>query len=884
MDDKQDIKSQTADILVVDDTIASLRLLTEILIKEGYQVRPTDRSKLALQSALANPPSLILLDVRMPEMSGFEVCRRLKQDEQTRDIPIIFISALQDIEDRVQGFDVGGVDFISKPIEEAEVLARVKTHLQLHEMQFHLEALVADRTADLKTANRALHESEEQFQSTFEQAAVGIAHVAPDGRYLRLNQKFCDIVGYSPEEMQARTFQDITHPDDLDIDLENVQRLLDGEDEIYSLEKRYLSKNREIVWVNLTVSLVRSSTGKPRYFISVIEDITERRQAQEAVRISEEKFNKVFHSSPAALTVTHLETGVFFDVNQSFERDFGYSREEIIGKSSLEINIWKNPADRERLMPIFLQQRSLHVDELELLRKSGETIIVDVSFSLIQIEDVDFSVALFINITERVRSERLIADQKELLENTLESLAYPFYVINAQDYSLILANSVAKQLSESDASTCHALTHQRETPCDGAEHTCPLMEVKKTGKPVRVEHLHLGANGEKSFFEVYGYPIFDADGDIVQMIEYSLDITERKIAEYTLEESEEKYRTLVEQAQDGIVVLQDNKIQLANPRAEKLFGYASKELLNTVFTAYIHPDELTKVTDNYRRRMNGEPVPSVYESAVLHKDGSRAEVEFNAGLTLYNGKPADLVMIHDITERKQAEQNILEYQGRLIALASQLTIAEERERRRIAVELHDHVGQSLALARIQLAAARDSSSEDERNDILNAISQNLLLSIQETRSLVFDLSSPVLKEFGLGAAITNYLKEQVEQRHGLRTVFTEHELKVPLTEDVRAILFRNVRELLNNVVRHANASQVRVRLDQDEEWTTIIIEDDGIGFDPEKISGKVSREGVFGLFSIQERMNDLGGSLKIISEPGKGSRVILLAPLGDLQS
>ena len=158
------------------------------------------------------------------------------------------------------------------------------------------------------------------------------------------------------------------------------------------------------------------------------------------------------------------------------------------------------------------------------------------------------------------------------------------------------------------------------------------------------------------------------------------------------------------------------------------------------------------------------------------------------------------------------------------------------------------------------------------------------MSIQETRSLVFDLSSPVLKEFGLGAAISNYLEEQVEQRHGLRTVFTEHELKVPLTEDVRAILFRNVRELLNNVVRHANASQVRVRLDQDEEWTTIIIEDDGIGFDPEKISGKVSREGVFGLFSIQERMNDLGGSLKIISEPGKGSRVILLAPLGDLQS
>ena len=104
------------DILVVDDTIASLRLLTEILSREGYQVRPADGPQVALESALAHPPSLILLDVRMPEMDGFEVCRRLKQNERTRDVPIIFVSALQDVEDRVQGFEVGGVDFISKPI------------------------------------------------------------------------------------------------------------------------------------------------------------------------------------------------------------------------------------------------------------------------------------------------------------------------------------------------------------------------------------------------------------------------------------------------------------------------------------------------------------------------------------------------------------------------------------------------------------------------------------------------------------------------------------------------------------------------------------------------------------------------------------------------
>jgi PleD family two-component response regulator len=124
MANKHELIAQGADILVVDDEIASLRLLTEILTREGYQVRPAEGPQVALKSALAHPPSLILLDVKMPEMSGFEVCQRLKQDERTRDVPIIFVSALQDVHDRVQGFEVGGVDFVSKPLEESEVLAR----------------------------------------------------------------------------------------------------------------------------------------------------------------------------------------------------------------------------------------------------------------------------------------------------------------------------------------------------------------------------------------------------------------------------------------------------------------------------------------------------------------------------------------------------------------------------------------------------------------------------------------------------------------------------------------------------------------------------------------------------------------------------------------
>jgi len=128
-----------ADILIVDDTPANLRLLSKMLAEQGYQVRPVPDGPLALTAARAEPPDLILLDIRMPEMSGYEVCERLKADAQTRDIPVIFISALDATEDKVKAFTIGGVDYVTKPFQFEEVLARVETHLALRELQKQLQ-------------------------------------------------------------------------------------------------------------------------------------------------------------------------------------------------------------------------------------------------------------------------------------------------------------------------------------------------------------------------------------------------------------------------------------------------------------------------------------------------------------------------------------------------------------------------------------------------------------------------------------------------------------------------------------------------------------------------------------------------------------------------
>jgi len=234
----------------------------------------------------------------------------------------------------------------------------------------------------------------------------------------------------------------------------------------------------------------------------------------------------------------------------------------------------------------------------------------------------------------------------------------------------------------------------------------------------------------------------------------------------------------------------------------------------------------------------------------------------------------------DISARKQLEQRLQEYQHRLKSLAGQLTLAEERERRRIAADLHDDVGQLLALTRLQLAAARKGlPAEEPLAAQLEDISQSLLRAIQETRHLIFELSSPALDELGLGAAISDWSEEQASGRHGLDVEVFDHARHLILDADQRAIMFRNARELISNVIKHAQASALSIWLEQEEDELVVTVQDDGVGFDPATTLHRVDGGRGFGLFSIQERMTDLDGNLELVSQPGAGCRAILHLPL-----
>lgn len=182
-DDHESIPSNAGgSILIVDDDVESLRLLSELLTQSGYRVRAVDSGGMAIKSTKVKVPDIILLDVKLPDMDGYEVCHRIKSDPVTREIPVIFISAYSETTNKVVGFDLGGVDFISKPFDGPEVLARIRTHLDLHQLTHRLEKLVDQGTADLAAANQ-------QLESQIQENAKSQKEMDELARQLRQTQK-----------------------------------------------------------------------------------------------------------------------------------------------------------------------------------------------------------------------------------------------------------------------------------------------------------------------------------------------------------------------------------------------------------------------------------------------------------------------------------------------------------------------------------------------------------------------------------------------------------------------------------------------------------------------------------------------------------------------
>ncbi|MBT7593239.1 MAG: PAS domain S-box protein [Candidatus Scalindua sp.] len=262
-----------------------------------------------------------------------------------------------------------------------------------------------------KRVEKELRESEERFRGIFEQAAVGIIHVASSGRFLKANKRFCAITGYTEQEILGRTFQDITHPDDLNMQRQARKRVLDGEASNYQIEKRYIRKDGAIIWINLTVALIRDSSGEPDYLVSVIEDITEQKFAEDRIR----KLSHAVEQSSSTVIMTDTKGNIEY-ANPKFTQLTGYSLEEAVGKTPRILKSGKTPREAYRELWKTIKSGNEWSGEFCNKKKSGELYWEYASISPVKDEKGDITnfIAVKEDITERKKMEEALLQSEKL--------------------------------------------------------------------------------------------------------------------------------------------------------------------------------------------------------------------------------------------------------------------------------------------------------------------------------------------------------------------------------------------------------------------------------------------------------------------------------------
>jgi PAS domain S-box-containing protein len=279
------VPKQAPRILIVDDEAHNRHLLEVMLAPEGYLLETAASGEEALAMVARKPPDLILLDIMMPGMDGYQVAARFKGDPTTKNIPVIMVTALGDRNARILGLSAGAEDFLSKPVDRAELCVRVRNLLRLKaygdycdEYSKMLEGEVTSRTADLV-------ESEHLYRSTFDAAPVGIVHVDLDGRWLRVNEHLCNLLGYSREELQSRAVQEFVKRNDVNDEAESFLEIAARTFDRHVVdEKQYRRRDGSLLWARVNISVHRDAEGQPQYFIFVIEDITDRRTVESQAR------------------------------------------------------------------------------------------------------------------------------------------------------------------------------------------------------------------------------------------------------------------------------------------------------------------------------------------------------------------------------------------------------------------------------------------------------------------------------------------------------------------------------------------------------------------------------------------------------------------------
>jgi len=384
------------------------------------------------------------------------------------------------------------------------------------------------------------------------------------------------------------------------------------------------------------------------------KELASDRRLEGVLRESEDMFWKAFRSSPAAMVITTLADGKIMYINDSFTRSTGYSNEEALGRTLIEMGFWLTPEERSHVTEKLRKDGSVQDLEFKFRDKAGGTRLGLISREIVMIEGEPCIITAMEDITKHKRAEETLRESERTIRGLLDASPDFVALMDPEGILLEVNEAMAQRFGRKKDALVGLDVWNLLSP-DIAKHRKSYFDQAiQKGKPIRLED-----ERKSIWFDNICFPVFDDQGKVIKIGLVARDITERKQAEEMLRESEAKYKALVESSIDGIVVAQGKEIRFANPAMIEMFGCADPdELVGHSFTEFISPEYRQLMVERGLAREKGEIVPSRYEYKALQKDGTAFDAEISVKKIVYAGKSARQGVIRNISSQKQAEKEL----------------------------------------------------------------------------------------------------------------------------------------------------------------------------------------------------------------------------------
>jgi len=659
------------------------------------------------------------------------------------------------------------------------------------------------------------------------------------------------------------------HPEDKRVGYQTTANAMLRGERSYSQDYRCYDKRGKLHWIHEDVSLEKSEHGRWKAF-GVCTNITDRKQAEEL----RAELAAIVEWSDDAIIGARPD-GIITSWNWGAERIFGYCASEIIGRS-LETLRPENCAEQMAgILQAVAGGKAVQHFETERVRKDGAR--VQVSLALSPIKNHDGAVIgiseIARDISEHKRAERALHASESRFSLFMQHLPGLAFIKDANGRVTFINEAHKRTLGWTGDEWRGKTVRELFPPAIAAvmeDHDC---EVLRTMKPAQAVEKIPQDDGEHSYI-VSKFPIADPSGGNVVLGGICIDVTERTRAEELVRYQNTLLESLMETSRDGVLLADgEGKWLKFNRRFVQMWGIeedvvrsrSDRQARQSVTMLLRNPEEFLRRIEYFYEHPHetGDDRIELRDGRVIER--YTVPLAVGAGSLSYGRA----WFFHDATEEVQMRES-------LRCLAWEISRSEERERRRIAAMLHDHVGQMLTVVRIRLGerVGKGSAADDPAVAEIPRLVDEIIAA---TRTLTAELSPPVLYECGLYAAL-RWLGSTMLEGHGIK--FDIQIASEPqVDEEARLVLFRSVRELFLNVLKHAKAGNVETRVWQVDEHLFISVEDNGVGCDCQRTKTKAAEQNSFGLFLIREQLERVGGRFTMESGAEKGTRVTLKVPI-----